>query len=169
MCRPRRRKCATCWEGRGRRCHLPVGLDRPVRDRQGDEISYGSPLYDHCFVWVMNKAHLRGDVDGAAEGDRRPLQQGMGGKSRRTLGRLRARPASPSSRPSPTTRSIRSPRRNSTYGKRRRARGANLVGRGDKGWQRSRRGAEGPLNSRTPPNPIPDFDGVSSSSASQLS
>ena len=48
------------------------------------------PLYTTGFVWVMNKRYLCRNVAVAAEGDRQSLQQGMGGKSRSALGRLRA-------------------------------------------------------------------------------
>ena len=59
--------------GRRRRGHLPVGLDLPVRHRQGRQIPYGSRALRTSFVWVMNKAKYDADVAGAEEGDRRPL------------------------------------------------------------------------------------------------
>jgi hypothetical protein len=83
---------------RGSRCpgkggsgcdHLSLGLDRAVRNRQGDKIPSGSCALLHGICLGHEQTRLRGDVDATAECDRRPLQSGMGRKNCGSLGRFR--------------------------------------------------------------------------------
>ena len=65
-------------EGRRRGDHLPVGLDRAVRHRQGDEVSPRCGVLRHRAGLGDQQGQVRGAVGGAEKGDRRSLHAANG-------------------------------------------------------------------------------------------
>ncbi len=108
-------------EGRGRRRDLPVGLGCAVRHRQGDEVPYERAALRHQLRLGDQQGQVREHVAGAAEGDRRSLQQRVGAARCRPLGRFRARGRCQAHRTSPATRSTPSRTRSWPNGSRRRS------------------------------------------------
>ena len=71
---------------RGRCDHLPVGLDRPVRHRQGGELPHGRAALRHALRLGHEPEQVRQHVARAEEGDRRPLHQRVGREGRQRRG-----------------------------------------------------------------------------------
>ena len=80
-------------KGRRRGDHLPVGLDRAVRHRQGDEVSPRQRVLRHRAGLGDQQGQVRGAVRRAEEGDRRSLHARMVREDRGAMGRLRGRRA----------------------------------------------------------------------------
>ena len=80
---------------RRRRHLLPVGLDVPVRPRQGHQVPHRrAALLDRVHL-LDEQGQVRRHVAGAEEGDRRPLHDRMGGEASARRGTISRRPAAP--------------------------------------------------------------------------
>ena len=72
---------------------LPVGLDVPVRPRQGHQVPYRcAALFDRVHLFD-EQGQVRRHVAGPEEGDRRPLHDRVGGEARPRRGTISRPPA----------------------------------------------------------------------------
>ena len=77
---------------RGRRDHLPLGFDVPVRHRQGRRnITWTCRSITTLFTYNINLDKYNSMSPAQKKVDRRPLHAGMGGEGHRSLGRFRGR------------------------------------------------------------------------------